>query len=70
MNPPIETREIRLHLHQADAVERLRDGIRAGRRRQILVAPTAFGKTECAAYIILQSREKGAGRGSSWIAST
>lgn len=52
-------REIELRDYQKDAVERLRDGIRQGLRRQILVAPTAFGKTECAAHIIQQSRLKG-----------
>ncbi|MER8979272.1 DEAD/DEAH box helicase family protein [Mesorhizobium sp. M0870] len=50
--------EITLRPHQISAVERLRDGIRAGARRQILVAPTAFGKTECAAHIIQQSQTK------------
>lgn len=52
-------REISLYTHQAEAVERLRDGIRAKLRRQILVAPTAFGKTECAAEIIKKAEAKG-----------
>lgn len=55
-----DTRDIILRPYQLDAVEKLRAGIRAGLRRQILVAPTAFGKTECAAHIIQQSQEKGA----------
>ncbi|WP_417585095.1 DEAD/DEAH box helicase [Pelagibacterium sp.] len=55
----INSREISLRPYQIDAVEKLRDGIRAGRRRQVLVAPTAFGKTECAAEIIQKSQEKG-----------
>src|SRR5690606_6386786 len=57
-SPP--AREITLRPYQVEAVEKLRWGIRQGCRRQILVAPTAFGKTECAAHIIQQSQEKGA----------
>lgn len=57
-SPPV--REIALRPYQEDAVEKLRNGIRQGCRRQILVAPTAFGKTECAAHIIQQSQQKGA----------
>lgn len=57
-SPPV--REIELRPYQEDAVEKLRSGIRQGCRRQILVAPTAFGKTECAAHIIQQSQGKGA----------
>src|SRR5690606_4350725 len=45
---------------QEEAVERLRDGIRQGCRRQILVAPTAAGKTEMAMNIIAGSQKKGA----------
>ncbi|PSJ64487.1 DEAD/DEAH box helicase [Kumtagia ephedrae] len=51
---------IQLRDYQIESVEKLRDGIRRGLRRQILVAPTAFGKTECAAFIIQQSQVKGA----------
>jgi superfamily II DNA or RNA helicase len=50
--------QIELRDYQADAVERLRESIRQGKRKIILVAPTAFGKTECAAHIIEQSQEK------------
>jgi superfamily II DNA or RNA helicase len=57
-------REIDLRPYQVDAVEKLRAGIRNGLRRQILVAPTAFGKTECAAHIIQQSQLKGS---TSWF---
>lgn len=56
--PP--AREIVLRPHQEIAVEKLRDGIRNGARRQVLVAPCGFGKTECAAHIIQQSQKKGA----------
>jgi DNA repair protein RadD len=51
---------INLRPYQIEAEEALRDGIRQGKRRQILVAPTAFGKTETSAHIIQQSQEKGA----------
>lgn len=60
----IEPRPIDLRDYQSQAVEELRAGIRAGRRRQILVAATSFGKTECAAHIIQQSMSKGA---SAWF---
>lgn len=60
MNLFSNPKPIVLRDYQADAVQKLRDGIRDGARRQILVAPTAFGKTECAAHIIQQSLEKGA----------
>lgn len=51
---------ITLYDYQKDAVEKVRAAMRSGQRRVILVAPTAFGKTECAAWIIEQSLEKGA----------
>lgn len=55
-----QPREIVLRPYQMDAVERLRAGIRAGSRRQILVAPTGAGKTEMAMNIIAESQKKGA----------
>lgn len=39
-----QPKEIVLRDYQLDAVQRLRDGIKAGARRQILVAPTGAGK--------------------------
>lgn len=57
---PVEPREIELREYQAEAVERLREGIRQGCRRQILVAPTGAGKTEMAMKIIAESQKKGA----------
>ncbi|PWJ73847.1 superfamily II DNA or RNA helicase [Pseudaminobacter salicylatoxidans] len=54
------TRDIDLRDYQVVSVEKLRSGMREGLRRVILVAPTAFGKTECAAWIIQQSMDKGA----------
>lgn len=56
--------EIDLRQYQAEAVERLREGIRNGCRRQILVAPTGAGKTEMAMKIIAESQKKGA---SAWF---
>ena len=52
--------EIVLRPYQTDAVQGLRDGIRQGCRRQILVAPTGAGKTEMAMNIISESQKKGA----------
>lgn len=49
-----------LRPYQTEAEEKLRDRIRAGDRRIILVAPTAFGKTETALDLIIRSQEKGA----------
>lgn len=51
---------IQLYDYQLEAVEKVREAMRTGQRRVILVAPTAFGKTECAAWIIQQSMDKGA----------
>lgn len=56
---PTETRPIELRDYQVMSVEKLREGIRAGARRQVLVAPTGYGKTECAAHIIYQAQQKG-----------
>lgn len=53
-------REIVLRGYQEDAVEKLRDGIRQGRRRQILVAPTGAGKTVMAMHLVAESQKKGA----------
>jgi superfamily II DNA or RNA helicase len=53
-------REIVLRQYQLDAVQRLRDGIRANARRQVLVAPTGSGKTEMAMNIVSEAQKKGA----------
>lgn len=55
--PPV--REISLRPYQAGDVESLRDGFRAGHRRQVLVLPTGGGKSECAIHIIKESQNKG-----------
>lgn len=53
------TREISLREYQMEAVQKLRDGVRAGCRRQVLVSPTGSGKTEMALYIIKGGQAKG-----------
>lgn len=50
---------IELRPYQVDAVERLRHGIRAGHRSQLVVAPTGAGKTAIATYIMNEGRGKG-----------
>lgn len=45
--------------YQVLAVEKLRDGRRAGHRRQILAMPTGSGKTETAIHLILEAMGKG-----------
>lgn len=55
--PPIT--DIKLRPYQADVVEKLRVGIRSGCRRQVLVAPTAAGKTEMAMKVIQEAQRKG-----------
>lgn len=61
-SPPPQV--IQLRPYQDEAVERLRDGIRQGCRRQILVAPTGAGKTLVAMNIIAEAQKKGA---SAWF---
>lgn len=55
-----QPKTINLRQYQEVAVERLREGIRAGCRRQILVAPTGAGKTVMAMHLIQESQRKGA----------
>ncbi len=50
---------IPLRPHQEHGVQLLREGFRAGHRRQILVMPTGAGKTITAAAIVASAREKG-----------
>ena len=57
--PTDEIRPIVLYGWQGEAVERLRDNIRKGIRRQILSAPTGSGKTEIAGHMIDKARGKG-----------
>jgi DNA repair protein RadD len=52
-------RNMILRDYQLDAIEALRQGIRAGFRRQILCAPTGAGKTVIAAELLRQADLKG-----------
>lgn len=53
------SREICLRPYQLDAVEGLRVGIREGKKRQILVAPTGAGKTVVASHLLRNAHDKG-----------
>ena len=55
--PPPKALELRPY--QVEAVQGLRDGLRAGHQRQILCAPTGSGKTEMAFHLIEEARAKG-----------
>jgi DNA repair protein RadD len=48
-----------LRPYQEDAIQQLRDNIRAGCRAQILCIPTGGGKTLCAAHLIGEAYGKG-----------
>lgn len=49
---------LELRVHQAEVVEKLREGFKAGHRCQLLYAPTGFGKTEVAMAIMKAVAEK------------
>lgn len=53
-----QPKEICLRDYQEDAIEALREGIRAGRKRQILCAGTGAGKTVIAAHLLKQAHER------------
>ena len=50
--------ELMLREHQMQVIEALRDGFRQGHRTQLLYAPTGFGKTEVAIYLMKATKEK------------
>ena len=50
--------ELMLREHQMHVIEELREGFRKGHRTQLLYAPTGFGKTEVAIYLMKATREK------------
>jgi len=51
--------QVNLRDYQLDALDRIRDLIRAGRRRILIVSPTDSGKTTIAGSIIGSARERG-----------
>ena len=51
-------RALELRPYQAASIEGLRDGIRAGHKRQIMCAPTGAGKSVCAAFLIQEALNK------------
>lgn len=52
-------KEIQLRGYQADAIEGLRDNIRAGKKRLVLCAGTGAGKTLTAAHLLKEADRKG-----------
>jgi DNA repair protein RadD len=52
MNPVV------LRDYQEGAVQQLRDGIRAGHRKQVLMSPTGSGKTEIACFMLAEAERK------------
>jgi len=50
--------ELMLRGHQDEVIQKLRDGFRSGHRTQLLYAPTGFGKTEVAIYLMKATAEK------------
>ena len=50
--------ELQLREHQMRVIEELREGFRKGYKSQLLYAPTGFGKTEVAIYLMKAAREK------------
>jgi superfamily II DNA or RNA helicase len=50
--------ELELREHQVEVIEQLREGFRQGHRSQLLYAPTGFGKTEVAIYLMKATAEK------------
>lgn len=49
---------LELRPYQSEAIHALRDGVRAGHKRQILAAPTGSGKTVCAAHLMQEVAKK------------
>jgi len=50
--------ELQLRDHQIEVIQKLRDGFKNGHRTQLLYAPTGFGKTEVAIYLMKATAEK------------
>lgn len=52
------SKELLLRDYQTEAVEALREGIRQGMKRQVLVAPTGAGKTVIASHLLREADRK------------
>jgi len=50
--------DLQLWDHQMEVIPKLRDGFASGHRVQLLYAPTGFGKTEVAMYLMKATAEK------------
>jgi len=50
--------ELELREHQVEVIDALREGFRQGHRSQLLYAPTGFGKTEVAIYLMKATADK------------
>ena len=50
--------ELHLRDHQMQVIDKLREGFKKGNRAQLLYAPTGFGKTEVAIYLMKATIEK------------
>jgi len=49
---------LKLWDHQMEVIPKLRDGFASGHRAQLLYAPTGFGKTEVAMYLMKATADK------------
>lgn len=50
--------DLQLWDHQMQVIDKLREGFRQGHRAQLLYAPTGFGKTEVAIYLMKATADK------------
>lgn len=50
--------DVVLREYQEAAVEALREGVRAGHRKQVLMSPTGSGKTEIACHMLQEAKRK------------
>lgn len=50
--------DINLREYQSESVEQLREGIRQGKKNQVLCSPTGSGKTVIGAYLLDECRDK------------
>jgi DNA repair protein RadD len=50
--------ELNLREHQLTAIDELREGFKQGHKKQLLYAPTGYGKTEIAIYMMQATAQK------------